>query len=167
MEAGKACNFCQRITKYTCLRCQKIACAICAPEMPDTEKEINYNPQHQVGICKDCQTKTKDLGDKVLNKEESPISPTDNKRKQWTREQKLEFITLYKKYKSKSRAAKELQVKYKHTLNSRTYNRWITNESKIRSAGYGSKKIGCVRKAFYPDIEKRLHDEFTATRERE
>ena len=83
MEAGKACNFCQRITKYTCLRCQKIACAICAPETPDTGKKSNYNPQHQVGICKDCQTKTKDLGDKVLDKEESPISPTANKRKQW------------------------------------------------------------------------------------
>ena len=71
MESGKACNICQRITKYTCLRCQKIACAICAPEMPDTEKESNYNPQHQVGICKDCQTKSKDLGDKVLDKEKS------------------------------------------------------------------------------------------------
>lgn len=154
MEAGKACNFCQRITKYTCLRCQKIACAICAPETPDTEKESDYNPQHHVGISKECQTKTKDLGDKVLDKEESPISPTANKRKQWTREQKLEFIALYKKYKSKSRAAKELQVKYKHTLNSRTYNRWITNESKIRSAGYGSKKIGFGRKAFYPVWKK-------------
>ena len=97
---------------------------------------------------------------------ESTISPTANKRKQWTREQKLEFIALYKKYKSKSRAAKELQVKYKHTLNSRTYNRWITNECKIRSAGYGSKKIGCGRKACYPDMEKRLHDEFTAMREK-
>ena len=47
---------------------------MCAPETPDTEKESNYNPQRQVGICKDCQTKTKDLGDKVLDKEESPTA---------------------------------------------------------------------------------------------
>jgi hypothetical protein len=43
MEAEKACNFCQRITKYTCLRCQNIPCAICAPETSEIEKESNYN----------------------------------------------------------------------------------------------------------------------------
>ena len=103
------------------------------------------------------------MGGKVLDKEESPIGPAANKRKQWTREQKLEFI---KKYNNKSRAARELQIKYIHTLNSRTYNRWITSESKIRSAGYGSKKTGCGRKALYPYMGKRLHAEFTAMREK-
>ena len=67
-------------------------------------------PQHQVRRCRDCQTKTKALGGKLLDKEESPIGPAANKRKQWTREQKLEFIALYKKYNNKSRAARELQI---------------------------------------------------------
>ena len=160
VEAEKACTFCQRITKYTCLRYRKTACAICAPETSETEMDNNYKPQHQVGICRDCQTNTQAL---PLGGKESPIA---GKRKQWTREQKLEFIALYKKYNNKSKAARELKMKYKHTINSRTYNDWITNEKKLRSATYGSKKTGCGRKAFYPDMEKRLYAEFTAMRDK-
>ena len=161
METEKACTLSKNYKIY--LRCQKIACTLCAPETSETEMDSNYNPQHQVGICRDCQTKTQaSLGGKVLGKE-SLIGP--DKRKQWTREQKLEFITLYKKYNNKSRAARELQIKYKHTINSRTYNNWIANAGKIRSATFRSKKIGCGRKAFYPDMES-LHAKFAAMREK-
>ena len=34
-----------------------------------------------------------------------------DKRKQWTREQKLEFIDLYKKYKNKAKSAKEFKAR--------------------------------------------------------
>lgn len=37
----------------------------------------------------------------------------------------------------------------------------LSNETKIRSATYGSKKTGSGRKEFYPDIEERLHAEKT------
>ena len=73
---------------------------------------------------------------------------------------------LANKSSSSSRSITTNEIKYIHTLNSRTYNRWITSESKIRSAGYGSKKTGCGRKALYPYMGKRLHAEFTAMREK-
>ena len=48
-----------------------------------------------------------------------------HKRKQWTREQKLDFIGLYKKHKSKAKAAREFKERYKFELKSSTYNPWI------------------------------------------
>ena len=62
---------------------------------------------------------------------------TDNtavKRKQWTREHKLEFIELFEKYGNKNKAAKEFQSRDKVELNSRTYNQWVTDESKIHDS---------------------------------
>lgn len=44
-----------------------------------------------------------------------------DKRKQWTREQKLEFIDLYKKYKNKAKAAKEFKARYKFEVKYNAY----------------------------------------------
>ena len=84
---------------------------------------------------------------------------------QWTREQKLEFVELFKKYGNKSKAAKEFESCYKLKLNSRTYNRWVTKESKIRDSKHCTKKTGCGRKAFYPEMEAKLYKEFHDLRE--
>ena len=43
-----------------------------------------------------------------------------DKRKQWTREQKLEFIDLYKKYKNKAKAAREFKARYKFEVKATT-----------------------------------------------
>lgn len=43
-----------------------------------------------------------------------------SKRKQVAREQKLEFVQLFKKYENKSRATKEFQPRYKVELNFQT-----------------------------------------------
>ena len=44
-------------------------------------------------------------------------------RKQWTREQKFEFIELFKKHNNKSIAARVFKSKHNYELNSKTYNR--------------------------------------------
>ena len=85
---------------------------------------------------------------------------TSSKRKQWTREQKLEFVELFKKYGNKSKAAKEFESRYKLKLNSRTYNRWVTEESKIRDSKHRTRKTGCGRKDFYPEMVAKLYKEF-------
>lgn len=56
-----------------------------------------------------------------------------HKRKQWTREQKLEFIDLYKNYKNKAKAAREFTERYKVHLKSSTYNPWIAQELKLHA----------------------------------
>ena len=53
-----------------------------------------------------------------------------HRRKHWFREQKLEFIDLYKKYKSKAKVVREFKVRYKVELKSSTYNPWIAQELK-------------------------------------
>ena len=54
-----------------------------------------------------------------------------HKRKQWTREQKLEFIDLYKEYKNKAKAAREFTERNKVHLKSSTYNPSIAQELKV------------------------------------
>ena len=44
-----------------------------------------------------------------------------HRRKQWFREQKLEFIDLYRKYKSKAKAVREFKVRYKVELKASSY----------------------------------------------
>lgn len=78
------------------------------------------------------------------------------KRKQWTREQKLEFVDLYKKYKTKAKAGREFKVRYKVELKSSTYNPWIAQELKIQNDPQKSGKPGAGRQASYPEMEKQL-----------
>ena len=87
-----------------------------------------------------------------------------NKRKQWTREQKLEFIDLYKKYHNKAKAAREVKARYKFEVKASTYNAWINQEHKLRNSKYKSKKAGAGRHAAFPDVEKRLFEEFQELR---
>lgn len=87
-----------------------------------------------------------------------------NKRKQWTREQKLEFIDLYKKYHNKAKAAREFKARYKFEVKASTYNAWINQEHKLRNSKYKSKKAGAGRHAAFPDVEKRLFEEFQELR---
>ena len=71
-------------------------------------------------------------------------------RKQWTREQKLEFINLYKKYKNKAKAAREFTEWYQVHLKSNTYNPWIAQELKLQNDPRKSRKPGAGRQASYP-----------------
>ena len=87
-----------------------------------------------------------------------------DKRKQWTREQKLEFIDLYKKYKNKAKAAREFKARYKFEVKASTYNPWINQEHKLRNSKYKSKKAGAGRHAAFPDMEKKLFEEFQELR---
>ena len=80
-----------------------------------------------------------------------------DKRKQWKREQKLEFIHLYKKYKNKAKATREFKAHYKFTVKASTYNPWINQEHELRNSKYKSKKAGAVR---HTALEKRLFEEF-------
>ena len=104
---------------------------ICSPETPQAEKEETYSPMRCVSICKNCGDSGKQS--EAQNKDESPCASTSAekgdgnsgsaaKRKQWIREQKLEFIDLYKKFDNKARAARDFKARYKVELKSSTYN---------------------------------------------
>ena len=123
------CFMCGKNTKYQCIRCHVAVCTICAPETPQAEKEETYSPMRRVGICKNCGDSGKQS--EAQNKDESPCASTSAeksdgnsgsaaKRKQWTREQKLEFIDLYKKFDNKARAARDFKARYKVELKSST-----------------------------------------------
>ena len=45
-----------------------------------------------------------------------------------------------------------------------TYNPWINQEHKLRNSKYKSKKAGSGRHAAFPDVEKRLFEEFQELR---
>ena len=118
---------CGRATKYQCIRCETTVCVLCAPEIQNPEDEPEYKPMSKVGICNQCNnTASNDTGPVQFDTENEQSSTsavfraletttnssskgTDiqvpDKRKQWTKEQKLEFIDLYKKYKNKAKAA--------------------------------------------------------------
>ena len=86
------------------------------------------------------------------------------KRKQWTREQKLEFIDLYKKYKNKAKATRVFKACYKFEVKASMYNPWINQEHKLRNSKYKLKKAGAGRHAAFPDMEKKLFEEFQELR---
>ena len=86
------------------------------------------------------------------------------KRKQWTREQKLEFVDLYKKFKNKAKAVREFKARYKVELKSSTYNPWIAQEIKLRSDPKKYRKPVAGRQASYPEMEKQLYKEFKELR---
>ena len=74
-------------------------------------------------------------------------------RKQWTREQKIEFIELFKKHNNKAMAAREFKSRYYRDLNSKTYNRWIKDELKIRQSKFQSKKVGSDMEAKLDNVQ--------------
>ena len=76
---------------------------------------------------------------------------------QCTREQKLEFIDLYKKRKAK--AVREFKERYKFELKSSTYNPRIKQELKLSNGVFQSRKMGSGGNAAYPDMEKELYSE--------
>ena len=87
-----------------------------------------------------------------------------HRRKQWFRKQKLEFIDLYKKYKSKAKAVREFKGRYKVELKSSTYNSWIAQELKLRNDPKKSRRPGAGTQASYLEMEKQLHNEFKELR---
>ena len=126
------------------------------------------------GICKNYGDSGKQL--KAQDKDESQSTSTSviekgdgssgsaAKRTQWTREQKLEFINLYKIF-NKARAARAFKARYKVKLKSNTYNLWLAQEKNIWEASFRPRKIGSGGKAAYPEMEKRLYEEFKIFRE--
>ena len=50
----------------------------------------------------------------------NPGSSSSLLRKQWTREQKIELIELFKKHNNKAMAAREFKHRYRRDLNSKT-----------------------------------------------
>lgn len=82
-------------------------------------------------------------------------SDVPSKRKQWTREQKLEFIDLYKKCKNKAKATREFKARCKYEVKASMY-----NAHKLRNSNYKSKKAGAGWHAAFPDMEKRVFEEF-------
>ena len=87
-----------------------------------------------------------------------------HRRKQWFHERKLEFIDLYKKYKSKAKAVREFKGRYKVELKSSTYNPWIAQELKLRNDPKKSRRPGAGTQASYLEMEKQLHNEFKELR---
>ncbi|RUS20744.1 hypothetical protein BC937DRAFT_94481 [Endogone sp. FLAS-F59071] len=79
-------------------------------------------------------------------------------RKSYTREFKLQVIGyFYKIGENQYATAKHFKV------DKNTVKRWVRAESLIKTSKQHSKRIGCGRKAFHPDLEKALHEKFLDT----
>ena len=129
----EACLVCSRETKYKCIKYDSSVCALCVPETAQTVREVNYCPRRRVGFCVKCQERIEETTDvtlasicfqqarswnprswllKNLNQQTKAHLQLKSlrlfKRKQWTREQKLEFVDMHKKFKNKAKAVREL-----------------------------------------------------------
>ena len=72
---------------------------------------------------------------------EGSLCDERQKRKMWTRKEKLEFVRLFKQLGNKCATARRFKEKYKITVNSRTYNHWIDSQfQKIGSESWMWKK---------------------------
>ena len=80
---------------------------------------------------------------------------TKSKRNSYSREDRLKCVNFYfRNSKNKYRTCKMFN------LNSRTFNRWISDEDKIRCSKKGSKRSKFERSSQYPEMEEQLHDEY-------
>jgi len=110
------------------------------------------------------QSSTGAVSEALKTKTNSSSKGTDikvpDKRKQWTREQKFEFIDLYKKYKNKAKAAREFKARCNFEVKASTHNPWINQEHKLRNLKCKAKRAGAGRHTAFPDVEKKLFEEF-------
>ena len=79
---------------------------------------------------------------------------SNDKRKSYSRETKLAAIQEYHESRNKYQTAKKVGV------NPSTLRGWIQNEDKIQSSSRGSRKVGCGRAPFWPDMEDELHRQY-------
>ena len=154
-----------------CNQCNNTARAGCRVETDDESvlEDMASNETRPVQLeTENEQSSTGAVSGALKTTTNSSSEGTDikvpDKRKQWTREQKLEFVDLYKKYKNKAKAAREFKARYKFEVKRSTYNPWINQEHKLRNSKYKSKKAGAGRHAAFPDVEKRLFEEFQELR---
>ncbi len=85
-------------------------------------------------------------------------APVTFSRKSYTREEKIGILNFYHDGNTQYRTCKEFN------LNTRTLERWIKNEQKIRGSKRGTRKMGSGRQAFYPDMEAELYKQFSELR---
>lgn len=85
---------------------------------------------------------------------------TKEKRRQYSREKKMEVLTFYYETakENKYRTCQRFGIDKKCLL------RWIAQEDTIRKARWGAKRIGSGRRAFWPDVEAKLLEEFEELR---
>lgn len=86
--------------------------------------------------------------------EEDPVA---KKRKSYSRETKLAAIQYYRECKNKYRTAKK---------KSSTLRGWLKQEEKIKKSHRGTRKAGCGRKAFWPDMEEELFRQYRELRDK-
>lgn len=154
-----------------CNQCNNTAIAECRVQTDDESVLEDMEASNETGPAQfeteNEQSSTGAVSGALKTTTNSSSEGTDikvsDKRKQWTREQKLEFIDLYKKYKNKAKAAREFKARYKFEVKASTYNPWINQERKFRNSKFKSKKEA-GRRATFPDVEKRLFEKFQELR---
>ena len=94
--------------------------------------------------------------------EASEHASAKEKRRQYSREKKMEVLTFYYEI------AKENKYRtcQKFGINKKCLLRWIAQEETIRKAAWGAKWIGSRRRAFWPDVEVKLLEEFEELRQK-
>jgi transposase-like protein len=81
-----------------------------------------------------------------------------DKRKSYSRETKLAAVQYFKQCNNKYQTAKRFHVKPS------TLRGWLQNAAKIKASHRGTRKIGCGRKAFWPDMEEELYLQYQKLR---
>ena len=83
-------------------------------------------------------------------------------RRQYSREKKLEILAYY----YQTAKQNKYQTCQKFGINKKSLQRWISNEGKIQKGKKGAKRIGSGRRAFWPDVEEKLFEEFQEIRQK-
>lgn len=127
----------------------------------DCTTEGTLNEESTVSDCEDSNEANSELHDGCANAESgTPEGPAPKKRKSYSREMKLAAINYYSECKNKYSTAKKFCVKPS------TLRGWLKHADKIRASHRGTRKVGCGRKAFWPDMEEELHRQYRELRDK-
>lgn len=88
-----------------------------------------------------------------------PVVRSTQKRRQYTREKKLEVLKYYHE-----NGMNKYRTAQKFGIDKKCLHRWIADEEKIEKGNAGAKRFGSGRRAFWPDVEEKLLEEFKELR---
>ena len=94
------------------------------------------------------------------NNSTSSVADVGEKRRQYSRERKLEILAYY----YQTAKQNKYQTCQKFGIDKKCLHRWIAGEEKIQKGSKGVKRIGSRKRAFWPDVEERLLEEFKEIR---
>ena len=125
------------------------------------ESETVIEDSETETVIKDSESETVIEDSGILKSEaDTDLDITKDKCNSYSRETKLAAIQYYHKCKNNYKTAKKFSIK------SPMHHGWLQNETKIQKSSRVSRKVGCGRGAFWPDMGDELHQQFCELHEK-